>query len=88
MIQIDFTTKPKEITQEYVVSEFGHKYTLDENGSCHSYNDNPAYWWADETREWFSHGLRHRDNDLPAVIYPNGYKEWWKKGNLLRKEYP
>jgi hypothetical protein len=35
-------------------------------------------------KEWWQHGLLHRDGGRPAVTHPNGLKEWWVRGTLHR----
>lgn len=49
------------------------------SNKLHSVNDKPAIIREDGTREWFKHGVRHRDNG-PAVKKADGTEEWWIDG--------
>jgi hypothetical protein len=54
-------------------------------GKFHSFNDMPCKLWnEDEAKEWYRHGMRHRDNDQPAIIYLYAKKEWYQNGELHR----
>jgi hypothetical protein len=75
----DISDKPHKISQF-----ISAKFTYDENGQFHSYNDRPSHIHIDETKEWHFHGLLHRENDLPAVEYDSGYKAWYKFGKRHR----
>lgn len=47
------------------------KYTKDDNGNYHSYDDEPAIEYLDGTiKIWYRNGLIHRDNK-PAIIRNN-----------------
>ena len=84
MIEIDFTTKPKEITPSYV-TKAGVNYLYDENGEWHSYNDLPAIVFKSGERHWYKHGIRHRDNDLPAIIWAGGAEQYYVNGERIHK---
>jgi len=45
----------------------------------HNNNDRPAII-KENRKEWWFHGMRHRENDKPAIIYEDGSKEWWFYG--------
>ncbi|RTK95517.1 MAG: hypothetical protein EKK64_06760 [Neisseriaceae bacterium] len=44
--------------------------------------------YSNETKEWYSYGVLHRDHDFPAIEYANGDKEWWSRGRRHRSEGP
>jgi len=88
MINIDFTTKPKETMPEYVDDGHGNKHLYDENGRQHSYNDLPAIIWATGAKVWFNHGVIHRGNDLPAMIGSTGTKYWYENGKCVSIKPP
>lgn len=39
----------------------------------------PTFFF-DNSREWFRHGVIHRDNCKPARMHATGILEWWHKG--------
>jgi hypothetical protein len=44
--------------------------------------DGPAIFYADGDRDWYRHGLLHRD-DGPAREWPSeGREEWYKDGEF------
>jgi len=82
MIKIDFTNK---IEHKYVVGIHGVKRLFDEKRRLHSYNDLPAKVWPSGAKEWYKHGIRHRDNGLPALIYEDGHKKHYENGKRVYK---
>jgi len=88
MIEIDFTTKPKEPTHSYIINELGDKYLYDQKGLLHSYDDLPAVVLSNGSRCWYKHGVRYRNNDLPATITFDGTKVWYKDGFIVRIKSP
>ena len=46
--------------------------------------DGPAIEYLHGTREWYKHGLLHRDDDLPAVEFLNGTKHWYQNSKCHR----
>ena len=83
MINIDFTTKHKEITPEYIVKKDGYKCLYNEMGKLHSYNDMPAVIYPDGTKLWCKHGKLHRGNGLPAMISSTG-TNYWENGKRIK----
>ena len=57
----------------------------DSDGQFHR-EDGPARIHTDSKREWFVHGLKHRE-DGPAVEW-DGNCEWWLNGSLHREDGP
>ena len=55
------------------------KYTIDNAGQYHSYNDEPAIEYFEGTKIWMAHGQVDRDEHLgPALITNNGTEEYYK----------
>ena len=56
------------------------------NGLLHSFNDQPAVCFTDESgrKEWYKNGMLHRDGDLPAQITRDGTKIWIVDGIISR----
>ncbi len=49
------------------------KYTKDDMGNYHSYNDKPAIEYLDRSAQlWFKNGLLHRENK-PAIVIPREF---------------
>lgn len=72
------------------------KFTKDENGLYHSYNDLPALEYIDNstTRIWMNMGYVHRDNNKPAYTkminylgFPTKveYREYYNMGLLQNR---
>lgn len=51
------------------------KYTTDDEGEYHSYDDLPAIEYLDETNTkiWMWHGLIHRESQKAAIIFTTNY---------------
>lgn len=61
-----------------------HREEVDEHGHVL-----PAVIHANKDKEWYQHGLRHRDHDLPAIEYGElGSKMWYRQGQLHRDGGP
>ena len=84
MMEIDFTTKPKEIIC-YYKDIHGNECTYDEHGRLHSYHDQPSVKRGEAFKEWHRHGKYHRDNGEPAVIWPDGEVYWFFDNKLHRQ---
>lgn len=56
-------------------------------GLLHSYNDEPAVVFPDNTKMWFTNGILHRLTG-PAVIVGDVYEEWHRYGILHRDNGP
>jgi hypothetical protein len=77
-------------TEYHFNPETKFKYTKDNNGKFHSYNDKPAidYYDGSEIKIWMKHGLMHRDtlddnnNPLPALITKDK-QEYYKMGKMF-----
>ena len=48
-------------------------------GKWHNVDD-AAIEYKNGTKEWYKHGLLHREGDLPSIEDSNGTKEWYKHG--------
>jgi len=45
----------------------------------HNDKDLPAVV-SGKHKEWWFHGMRHRESDKPAVVYKDNSREWWFHG--------
>ena len=61
------------------------KYTRDQNGKLHSYNDDPAVVYNSGTKFWYQHGQLHRETDA-AVIHYYGNKYYYLSGTIYSFE--
>jgi hypothetical protein len=68
-------SEEKDLTQ-YIFSDAGSKYTLDENGNYHSYNGLPSYITIVGTEMYHFHGKVHNITG-PAIKYHTGQKEYY-----------
>lgn len=50
------------------------------NNKLHSFNDKPAFIFANGDAYWYKRSRLHRDYDRPAVIYRDGRREWYADG--------
>lgn len=73
-----------DLTQ-YQTNEFGVKFTLDQNGELHSYNDEPSHISAGGDMYWHKHGKRHRTSG-PSMIAANGKEVYYLEGKYYSKE--
>jgi hypothetical protein len=61
--------------------------TYDAEGRLHSYDGLPAWEHFSDygSKQWFWHGLLHRDGGLPACVHNScGIEEWWVFGQRHR----
>lgn len=72
-----------------VCLEFDHVTEYyDDEGELHSTSPSlPAKIDCDGTKEWYRHGILHRDNG-PAIIHPDGKEEWYKDGERHNSDGP
>jgi len=63
------------------------RYTKDDSGQFHSYNDEPAIEYVDGSKEWYKHGKFHRDNGY-ATINKYKTKKYYRDGLLHRDGGP
>lgn len=61
--------------------------TTDNKGRYHSYDGKPAVIYSHYHKEWYKHGVLHRDNDLPAVD-SSTHKEYFYNGIRHRSRGP
>jgi hypothetical protein len=63
------------------------------NGKLHSKNDEPAFirtsYCKDRNfvyveKNWYKHGILHRDNNKPAVMTSTGYCAWYVNGMKIK----
>jgi hypothetical protein len=47
--------------------------------------DGPAVIFGNH-KEWWFHGMRHREKNKPAIEYIDGSKEWWFHGMRHREK--
>ena len=75
----------------FVVNMFnlpeGATITLDDQGQLHSFKDEPAIVWPKGTKEWWKHGVKHRENG-PACLGSNGLEKWYLNGHEHRDGGP
>ncbi len=57
-----------------------YKNDLPTGKLLHSFDDKPAIVCPNGHKEWYHHGLQHRENG-PAVIFDNGIKNYYWYGN-------
>lgn len=72
---------------EYKFSDdFQYKYTVDDNGKFHSYNDMPAIDFLHYNMKiWYEHGLRHRLEIYGPALISDNVIEYYNKDKLHRE---